>query len=516
MKKIYTFALGMLLLTTPGCEDFLERYPDTAVKEELAMTDLASANEVVIGIYSCFKNAALYSGYLTLGPDVQSDLVYAVKGYTNAYGELYRWQTKDDNTYVKGVYGGLYQVINRTNFFLDNAPKVASTLTNDTDRKTFNKLSSDAYFARALAYADLIRTYCEAYTTDEEAREQLGVSLYLTYRKENGSDMIEARASLYDSYQQVLSDLNQAETLSTRVGADTPFFTKGAIAALKARVYLYMRDWKKAAEYASEVIDAKYSGSPIYKLAEAFTVKWVDEYTGNYMTDYQRMWKYDQGEEVIWRVAFSSTDRGGSLGRMFLNFNGSAYYPDYVPAKWLVDSYASADYRYSAFFYEVTTGYQHGLKWPMVIKYLGNADIDAGVGRYYTNMPKVLRLSETYLIRAEAYAMLGETSKANADLTTLRKARIQGYGAASHAQSELMAQIKTERAKELFMEGFRLSDLKRWGDGFTRTPQTGTIDGSINNALKVAAGNNLFTWPIPKHELDAGMGIVKPNPSNNN
>ena len=98
--------------------------------------------------------------------------------------------------------------------------------------------------------------------------------------------------------------------------------------------------------------------------------------------------------------------------------------------------------------------------------------------------------------RAEAYAQLGKTKEANNDLTKLMKA------------------IQDERAKELFMEGFRLSDLKRWNLGFERTPQTGTIDGSLNNSLKIEKGNPAFIWPIPKHELDASMGLVKPNESN--
>lgn len=50
--------------------------------EEESMTDLVSSEQIVIGIYSSFKNSALYSGTLTLAPDVQTDLVYAVKGYT--------------------------------------------------------------------------------------------------------------------------------------------------------------------------------------------------------------------------------------------------------------------------------------------------------------------------------------------------------------------------------------------------------------------------------------------------
>lgn len=43
--------------------------------------------------------------------------------------------------------------------------------------------------------------------------------------------------------------------------------------------------------------------------------------------------------------------------------------------------------------------------------------------------------------------------------------------------------IEQERVKELYMEGFRLNDLKRWHKGFERKPQ----DQSLSNgsSLKV-------------------------------
>ena len=61
--------------------------------------------------------------------------------------------------------------------------------------------------------------------------------------------------------------------------------------------------------------------------------------------------------------------------------------------------------------------------------------------------------------------------------------------------------IEQERVKELYMEGFRLHDLKRWHKGFERTPQ----DQSLSNgsSLKVEKDDPLFVRPIPQHELDA-------------
>ena len=47
------------------------------------MQTFDDAEQTVTGIYSLLKSSALYSGYLTILPDLQTDLVYAVDGYTN-------------------------------------------------------------------------------------------------------------------------------------------------------------------------------------------------------------------------------------------------------------------------------------------------------------------------------------------------------------------------------------------------------------------------------------------------
>lgn len=72
--------------------------------------------------------------------------------------------------------------------------------------------------------------------------------------------------------------------------------------------------------------------------------------------------------------------------------------------------------------------------------------------------------------------------------------------------------ISDERVRELYMEGFRLQDLKRWHKGFSRTPQSESL--SEGSSLKVKADDALFVWPIPKHELESPGSQIQPNESN--
>lgn len=128
-------------------------------------------------------------------------------------------------------------------------------------------------------------------------------------------------------------------------------------------------------------------------------------------------------------------------------------------------------------------------------------------------MPKVFRLSEQYLIRAEAYVQNGRYGDAGDDIASIRRARYSSFsGSVSMSEDDAMDIIEEERVKELYMEGFRLNDLKRWHKGFEREPQEQSL--SNGSSLKVEADDPLFVWPIPQHELDSPGSEVQPNESN--
>lgn len=491
--KIYTLLL--VAVSVASCEGFLEKYPDTAAP--LEMNTLDDAVQIDYGIYSCFKSNALYSGTMVLAQDLQSDLAYAFEGYRNTYGNYYRWILKSTDTQLQSVYGDLYKAVSRANFLLDNADKVMSTLTKEDDIDQLKKCMGDAHFARALCFSELLRIFCKAYPEKEEDAKNgdlyPGISLATTF----DDSVIPLRSSMYDSYQQVLRDLEKAEEyLELRsFAADNPYFTTGTVYALYARVYLHMRDWENAAAYAGKVIDSK-----VYSLADPKQTTIISGYN-----DYRAMWLLDQGDEIIWKIPFTPTDRGGALGTIFLNYNYvSAYQPDYAVLEWVLDLYEANDMRFDAFFLAANT--QYGISTYLFRKYAGNIEIDNTLGRYYyTNSPKPFRLAEQYLIRAEAYYRSGNEKGANDDLTALRRVRYASYGSSAASGDKLFKEIQKERVRELIMEGFRLSDLKRWNEGFTRQPQNGSYNGP--DRLTIAANDPLFVWPIPQHELDAVPGL---------
>lgn len=76
-----------------------------------------------------------------------------------------------------------------------------------------------------------------------------------------------------------------------------------------------------------------------------------------------------------------------------------------------------------------------------------------------------------------------------------------------------MKTFSEERVRELYMEGFRLQDLKRWGLGFERTAQSYTQEEGQRpegrgrrSALRMAHS---------AHELEAPGSEITPKESNN-
>ncbi len=504
MKKIYHAFISVAMLATISLSatSCLDKYPNYAIPADKAINTLDELDQAAIGLYASFLSGALYSGYLTLLPDLQCDMAYAVNGYTNIYGNIWRWDILATNSEITSVYASLYAVIANANFMLQYAPRVEQTLTTDEEFEYFNQICGEAYFARALAYSELIKLYCKDY--NENTLLEPGVVIVTKYN----TDEPIVRATLEDSYKRVIKDLDTAielmdldeDSFSGALFSST-YFNEYTAYALRARVALYMKDYDTAIEYASKVIDSGY-----YALSPANV-----EYSSG-MSYFTYMWQYDDATEIIWKVGYTINSYGGALGQPFFNYDYRSMKPDYVPAEWVLNLYDQSDLRYGNYFYTYQTGYDHGLQWPLLVKYFGNMNF-YNSNILHTTMPKPFRLAEQYLIRAEAYAMKESYGLAGDDIATLRAARYESYGSSvAMTKDSAMEIIEEERVKELYMEGFRLMDLKRWGKGFERKPQEQSLENG--SSLKIESDNVFFVWPIPKHELEAPGSMIEPNDSN--
>ncbi len=448
------------------------------------------------GILAYYRS--LQGGSFTQSSEVMCDAFNATIGFGNNYGSIHRtdqtFTTSDQ--YAESMWGNHYSAIKNYNIVITGANKeVPEELKANVDI-----LKGMAYFCRASSYLTLARYFGKAYDKATAATD-LCVPLVLRY------DLYAkpARATVQDVYDQILSDLLEAEYFLDMYGykASMPGVylpTVDAVWSLLARYYIDVKDYQTAALYAEKVINSETG----YKLAS--TQKEMESEFYN-----------DSGTEAIIQL-YADISEGktyNTLYTMVNNDNEGKYFGSYfLPSQKILNAYDADDLRYKTWFtngkYPVfMNGYRYyGIT--VFIKYLGNPGLNLGVVESGAHAAKPLMISEMYLIAAEAYAMIGDEANAKKWLNTLQKAR----GAQETDGS--IANVKMEWFRETVGEGHRLTCLKRWGEGFDGRPvQVGAEaiamkePASAYGSKAIGKDSHLLCWPVPAYELKLNDNLVQ-------
>jgi hypothetical protein len=118
----------------------------------------------------------------------------------------------------------------------------------------------------------------------------------------------------------------------------------------------------------------------------------------------------------------------------------------------------------------------------------------------------IMRLPETYLLRAEANMLKGDPSAAAADINVIRGRAQATPVTASDITIDL---ILDERARELYGEEFRLSTLMRTGK---LVEYLNKYNGYLK-ANGLVAPTKVSKLPIPRREIEANTGAkLEQNP----
>jgi hypothetical protein len=119
----------------------------------------------------------------------------------------------------------------------------------------------------------------------------------------------------------------------------------------------------------------------------------------------------------------------------------------------------------------------------------------------------LFRLSEMYLIYAESVLRGGSGGDAGLALTYINNMRTRAYGGNSGNinSSQLTTDfILDERARELYWEGFRRTDLVRYGR-FTEGTYLWPLKGGVASGTSVAAFRKVF--PIPSADISSNTNL---------
>lgn len=500
MKKTAILFFAAITLGFASCD--MDKLPYNKVSDQEALQTVTDFKNMRVGLYSAMRS--ITSGGILTAIELQADNFNAVVGYSNTYGDMYRWQFTANTSTINTVYGNYQALIGRANYIITNQTQADSTQFELADQIMVKKIIGEAYFMRAYSIYQLSQYFCKAYNAQTASEPQSGVSYRTDYAPSSNPSTYPARYTLEETYAQIAADIEEAKS---RINVDgepaSGYVTNDIITALEARVALSKGDYSTAAEKAASLVD-----SGRYPLV-------ADGY------ELMDMWTNDGSSETIWQIPIPSlNERPGQNGRYYLPYQDGAI-PDYIPTAEFINLFEENDARLDAYFLSDNISTTNGASGTVAEfnKFPDESGLWQTLGRTedvrFTSEPKVFRIAEMYLIATEAYAQLDNLESATHYLNALKASRIAGYTDTHFAStSNLLSELKNERRRELAGEGFRMFDLKRWGEGVKRgEPQNMNFclfpGSDATTALSRSAADTRMVWPIPQSERDTNPQIAQ-------
>lgn len=501
MKKIIFIAISALATLLVSCN--MDKLPYSSIDETQGIQSMSDANQLRVSIYSPTKG--LFGGARWDIEEMRGGLFNAMADFGNYYGLFYAWIMQTNDTDVEGLWYADYSLIASMNYAIGAYTKLLESgvdkntgkALSDDDKEALNLYIAEAYMTRVMAYWDLVTKFCVAYNPDTAANEY-GLPLVDEYAPTSDNTKYPGRNTLEETYQFILSDLEKAGAITTKGEANLKYWSIDAVNAMRARVLLNMKDYTTAADVALEVINTNN-----YTLAAG-----ADGQSG--------LWTKDTSSELIFVSACNLNDTPTSTGSLYIYDNevgdGSTPDPQYIPSQTLLDLYDSEnDVRYAAYFATRSVNVEGASTDDLELfyKFQGNPSLRTSEKLNYLNAGKPFRLAEMYLTLAECYAAMGDYSNAAKWVNALRVTRIE-ENASLPATAGIYNSIKEEWSREFVGEGFRMINMKRWGDKIIRgTSQNSamTKSGEDYDGLVKDITDSRCVLPIPKEEIDANPQI---------
>ena len=484
MKKINILLAAICVVLTMSCEGFLDVKPSNSAAAETSITTAADAKVIMNGIMSKMTSSNYYGrNFIMYGDAKGGD--FALRSQGRGLDALYTFNHSASSNSYSGYWSQIYHCLAQVNNLLVNIQKIEDA-GNSTSALLVYK--GQALTLRALMYFDLVRLYGKPYNMDKTA---LGVPLALEPLDASSQP---SRATVEQVYTQIVKDLTDGAPLLNKTKTNG-YINYYANRAILARVYLYMENWGGALAAAEEIINSK-----VYTLYT--NENWVSSWTNQFNTESIFELAMLQGESDLGSGSLSFYLRRlghGSTSAMGW-FMASDYWlermnQDPEDIRWGIMDYDES--------YKDTEVYRFG----SCYKYSGSTDFAGdGKGSATAVNIKVIRLSEIYLIAAEAALNSNSKDKAVTYLNAIRKRSPTLTPATATTITSDM--ILDERSKELFAEGHRFFDMMRlnktitFNDDFIYpmvviTHREKTIDRTFYKTI----------LPISIDELSANEGV---------
>lgn len=488
MKKyIYPYMAFLLLLA--GCSgDFLDKEPtDSVSSDEVGVP--GNAERLFNGAwYNLFEYGTTYAniGYRAL--QCQDDMMADDVVSRPAYGFNSSYQFNDiaipNNSRTSFAWYLIYKTIDNCN----------TAIAIDGDSEEFFQAKGQALALRAFCYLHLAQHYQFTYLKDPTA------PCVPIYTEPTTSETLpKAKSTVAQVYQRVFDDLNLAQSYLknyTRKGDGQKFKPNtNVVNGLLARAYLLTGQWEEAAKAAA----AARQG---YSLMTT-----TAEYEG---------FNNVSNKEWIWGHPQTLAQSDASYNFYYLDATYVGAYSSFMADPHFRDTFSEGDIRLGLFQW-MREGYLGYKKFHM------RADDTADI--------VLMRASEMLLIEAEALAREGFPEKAVIPLNELRHARGLGdYDLTGKSQDDVVNEILMERRRELWGEGFSITDILRtqqsvkrvalsveeqaqqvdaWqeGGGFAKRTPLGHWFLTFSGGDAFVPNSINYLYAIPKAEIDANPNL---------
>lgn len=515
--KISILSLGVLL--TSSCNrDLLDTYSPGVIFEEDAL--LSSADLQLL----------LNSALTTMGSRTETEVVSIFTdevgiGFANGgqgINDDYVFFLNTGSDLPTALWANTYASISRLNRIIDASNKIVPA--NTADANTIANIKAQALTLRAYGHL-LILGYFSTDPTDNNALAGL-IS--------NRIDVFDVndfpRNTNGEFYTFIHKDLDDAIALyqSSGVAPNQVYGNINFARGLKARSYAYKGDYTNAEIWADQVINT--SGLALATKATYRSIFWTDAAAPEVIFKIQRIVQQNSQDTNLHNAWFSlqPTATGAPSFEVSRALHNKLN-PSNLPANTL--STTVADVRANVIIgpdssidpnYAFAADYRNSDRL-IINKHGGRLNISSATWantnpNNNNNSFKIMRLSEMYMIKAEARAQANDFAGVRTAVKTVRDAR---YGAsvtvATPANSTAAwKMILDERRLEFAFEGFRFMDIKRLGakanSGLDRDPadySSLTSNYPAANPVNLPLTSYKWTLPIPNVEVNVNSLIVQ-------
>lgn len=474
--KAFTVATFGLGLSACG-ESFLETDYYAGIDSESGLTNIDNIAYALNGTYYRLFYYYFAGNYAVSIGDIPTDITYW-NAQASHFNSIYTYTVVDTDLYLEDIWAYGYKVADNATRVINAAQELYESSTED-EQTELNQYMAEAYGLRAYAELVLVNIFAhQVKVAGTDYSSQPGIVVIDEEPIEAYSEV--SRSTIGESYDAILSDLENSVEYFDAAGGDRGsilYFNRAAVYGLLARANLYLENWSEAKQYAQDALDEKGITELTYD-----ATAYASLFSGN-----------ESNTESMLSLAITSNYNwsANSCGTLWSTY-------DYSPSPKLQAMYGDNDCRTSIWGWDdestetvpIFTGGKY-------------SQHSSGNPAYATNY--LVNAPEMFLIMAEADAELGNVSSARTSLLTVAKrdADITSVDDLPSTADGLLSFIKDERARELFQEGLRLYDLRRWGDlAEVYAYQAPSIAFTYTNY-----DISDLVYPIPSDEVTSGFGV---------